>query len=168
MLKQVFRLILIVVALNFTAFGQGADQNSIQRLSPDFSVLSSLFLPAEKDAWTIMITRHGGLLDQKPQLIGLVNSRGDFVCNDMIKKLDNPPLTELSALMKSSNFKQIRKTFKPNPSFCSDCFVTNMTIKYQHRVSKPKTYEFTWFTIPAFQPEIERIFEKMKNFAVCQ
>lgn len=168
MIKKLFRLFLIVSVLTFPSLAQTSEENSIQRLSPDFSGLSALFLPEEKDAWTITITRHGGLSGQEPQLIGLLNSRGDFVCKDVVKKLDTAPLLEISALMMSSNFKKIRKSFKPNPSYCNDCFVTDMTIQYQHKTGKTKTYEFVWFTIPAFNPEIEQIFEKMKNFAVCQ
>lgn len=168
MIKQLFRIFLIVIVLSFPAFGQFSNENPLQRLSPDFSSLSALFLPKEKDAWTITITREGGMLGQEPQFVGLVNSRGDFVCQDKIKKLDAAPFAEISALMLSSDFKKIRKTFKPTPSFCTDCFVTNMTIKYKHKANKSKTYEFTWFTIPAFNPEIEQIFEKTKSFAVCQ
>ncbi|MCD9185128.1 MAG: hypothetical protein LUM44_01745 [Pyrinomonadaceae bacterium] len=168
MIKQLFRLFLIAVVLSFPSFGQISDGNSIQQFSPDFSALSKLFLPPEKDAWTITLTREGGMFGQQPRFVGLVNSRGDFVCQDKVKKLDAAPLAEISALMLSSDFKKIRKTFKPTPSFCKDCFVTNMTIKYKHKTNKHKTYEFSWFTIPAFNPEIEQIFEKTKAFAVCQ
>lgn len=167
MIRQLFRLFLIVTVLSFPSFGQISDENLIQRLSPDFSALSALFLPREKDAWTITITREGGLLGHEPQFVGLVNSRGDFVCQNKVKKLDAAPLAEISTLMMSSDFKKIRKTFKPSPSFCADCFFTNMTIKYKHKIGKTKTYEFSWFTIPAFNPEIEQIFEKTKSFAVC-
>lgn len=168
MIKQLLRLFLIVTILSFPSFGQTSAENPLQRLSPDFSALSTLFLPREKNAWTITITREGRFLGREPQFVGLVNSRGDFVCQDRVKKLDAAPLAEISALMLSSDFKNIRKTFKPSPSFCNDCFVTNMTIQYKHKISKSKTYEFRWFTIPAFNPEIEQIFEKTKSFAVCQ
>lgn len=168
MIKQLFRLFLLLVVLSFPVFGQISDENSIQQFSPDFSTLSHLFLPPEKDAWIITLTREGGIFGQGPHFVGLVNSRGDFICQDKIKKLDAEPLAEISALMMSSDFKKIRKTFKPTPSFCKDCFVTTMTIQYKHKAGKSKTYEFSWFTIPAFNPEIEQIFEKTKGFAVCQ
>lgn len=175
MLNRLFFIAFLVSFCCINSFSQTDFQNQtpenasqIQRLSPDYSALSTLFLPEEKDAWTITIARFGGLLGQEPKFIGLVNSRGQFICNNKIKTLETEPLKEISDLMLGSNFKTIKKAFKTTAIFCNDCYLTHFTIKYQHKKNKPSTYEFAWLAVPETTPELLKIFEKTKSFAVCE
>lgn len=175
MLIRLFFAAFFVSLFCFNAFSQTDFQNSvpdnateIQRLSPDFSALSTLFLPEEKGAWTITISRGGGMFGSAPKFVGLLNSNGQFICNNKIKTIEAEPLKEISELMAKSDFKSIKKEFKTNAGFCSDCYVTQFTIKYQVKKNKTKTFDFAWLAIPESMPELLQIFEKTKNYAVCE
>ncbi|HQU82788.1 MAG TPA: hypothetical protein PKY59_06675 [Pyrinomonadaceae bacterium] len=175
MLNRLFFIAFFVSIFCFNSFSQTDFQNNtpdnateIQRLSPDFSALSNLFLPEEQGAWTITITRGGGIFREAPKFIGLLNSNGQFICNNKIKTLEAEPLKEISELMSKSDFKTIKKAFKTNAAFCNDCYVTQFTIKYQIKKKKTLTFDFAWLAVPESTPELLKIFEKTKNHAVCE
>lgn len=139
-----------------------------QMHAPQFAELVRSFLPAEKGAWTISISRSGGFLGNKERLIGLVNSKGAVACDAANRLLPDDSLGDLSNFIQTNDFKSLEKTFSPAPSFCSDCYVTTLTLNYRSKKNKIKTYQYSWAVLPDSNSEIVQLYEKAKNFTSCQ
>ena len=135
---------------------------------PEFADFVASYLPEEKGAWTISISQSGGILGKSAKLVGLINSQGTVACNDGKRLLAEDSLKEMSEFIQTNDFKNLRKAFEPNPSFCRDCYVTTLTLAYRPKKSKMKIYNYSFISLPESSPEIKQFYEKAKDYTACQ
>lgn len=147
-------------------------ENALSIFENDYSDFVEGFLPTMKKAWTISITRSGGIGGNKSELLLLANSMGLYSCGFKahsydVRLIDLDALSRLEGLVRSSNLRSLEKSFKAPGTFCSDCYVTNMKIAYRTKPDKKKQYEFSWSLFPETAKGVSSIFDEVRAAAGC-
>ncbi len=147
-------------------------RRSQEAMTPGFESFIDSLLPFSDGGWTVSVSRQGGFGGHAPNLVAVINSDGIKSCgpeSDTYKTeiLDPDLIADIGSFINASDFKKLRKEFKPGANFCNDCFVNTLKITVREK-KKIRNHEFTWSVFPDSGTEIRGFYEKVLSTAACQ
>jgi hypothetical protein len=156
---------LLVLVLFAASTGASQDQTGLQ--SPFKLTADSLNLTAGPEAWTIRITRFGGIAGTFTEVT--IGSEGKLECvfSTQAKCRALLPSTELLSLKQLALAPTISSGESSLNSTCMDCFKYRVTLRRREVGGRDRVYFAYWddSTASKVSPELTRLLEATLNAA---
>lgn len=140
--------------------------------APGYEGFVGTLISEETGSWTVVISRHGGILGNSSRLVTAAVSNGEYACDEgsdrfRMKFFDSGVNDTLNKIVGNANFKDLRKRFEAPSSYCSDCVVTRMEVLIRGK-KRVKSHTFEWSLFPESNQQIRTLYDSILIAAKCE